>query len=83
MGDWHPITSAPFAEDLELSVIERSEVHALMFPCRRTVRGWINSNTKSAVSVAPTHWRLWGTNGTGSHGKDGGNACAPADRSLR
>jgi hypothetical protein len=72
VGDWNPIASAPFAKDLELSVIERSEVHALMFPCRRTARGWINSTTQSAVSVAPTHWRLWGT---GPHGDEGGNTC--------
>jgi hypothetical protein len=75
MGQWHSIASAPFAIDLELSVIERSEVHALMFPCRRSMRGWINTATKLPVSVAPTHWRLWGTNGDGPHSKEGGTTC--------
>jgi hypothetical protein len=59
VDDWHPISSAPFEQDLELSVIELSEVHALVFPCRRTPRGWINAATKSTVSVTPTHWRPW------------------------
>ena len=44
-GDgWRPITSAPFDQDLELSVIEDNEVHALLFPCRRTARGWANAS---------------------------------------
>jgi hypothetical protein len=59
VSDWHPIASAPFGIDLELSVIERSEAHALLFPCRRALHGWINAATKSTVQVAPTHWREW------------------------
>ena len=43
--------SAPFDQDIELSVIEANEVHALLFPCRRTARGWVNTSAKSAVSV--------------------------------
>jgi hypothetical protein len=59
-GDgWRPIGSAPLEQDIELSVIEGNEVHALMFPCRRTARGWVNASVKSAVSVRPTHWRPW------------------------
>jgi hypothetical protein len=59
-GDgWRSISSAPFEQDLELSVIEDEEVHALLFPCRRTARGWANASAKSAVSVRPTHWRPW------------------------
>ena len=64
MSNWDPIASAPFETDLELSVIERNEVHALFFPCRRTLRGWINAATNSAVQVAPTHWRPWEHSGT-------------------
>jgi hypothetical protein len=58
--DWRPISSAPFDQDLELSVIEEDEVHALLFPCRRTARGWVDASAKrAAVSVRPTHWRPW------------------------
>ena len=35
MRDWQPITSAPFDRDLQLSVIEKEEVYALIFPCRQ------------------------------------------------
>jgi hypothetical protein len=59
VDDWRPITTAPFDRDLALSVIEASEVHALVFPCRRAAKGWINASTKSSVVVDPTHWRLW------------------------
>jgi len=34
-------------------------VHALVFPCRRTARGWVNASAKGAVLVQPTHWRPW------------------------
>jgi hypothetical protein len=61
-GDgWRAISSAPFDQDIELSVIEANEVHALLFPCRRTARGWVDASAKSAVSVRPTHWRPWPT----------------------
>lgn len=59
MSDWQPISSAPFGTDLELSVIEGREVHALLFPCRRSLRGWVNATTQAALQVAPTHWRPW------------------------
>jgi hypothetical protein len=34
--------------------------HALVFPCRRHLHGWINSETKKRVEdLRPTHWREW------------------------
>ena len=59
MHEWQPIASAPFDQDLELSVIEANETHTLVFPCRRTEKGWFNVTMNSRVSVDPTHWRLW------------------------
>jgi hypothetical protein len=59
MGEWQPISSAPFDQDLELSVIEANETHALVFPCRRIANGWLNVKMNSQVFVDPTHWRLW------------------------
>ncbi len=58
MGKWHPIASAPFERDLELSVIEEDEVHVLVFPCRRTASGWVNQ-AGERVEVTPSHWRDW------------------------
>ncbi|MDR3409033.1 MAG: hypothetical protein P4L68_11095 [Methylovirgula sp.] len=57
--DWEPIDTAPFAQDLEICVIERGEVHALIFPCRRVDGGWSNADTREHIFVHPTHWRYW------------------------
>jgi len=59
MLDWQPISSAPFDRDLQLSVIEKEEVYALIFSCRRTQTGWVNAKTGKPVFVEPSHWRMW------------------------
>ncbi|HTL64582.1 MAG TPA: hypothetical protein VL305_06270, partial [Pseudolabrys sp.] len=56
---WKPISTAPFNVELELAVIESGRPHALVFPCRRVVGGWIRSETDQRVDVSPTHWREW------------------------
>jgi hypothetical protein len=60
---WQPISTAPFDGDLELAVVESDGPHALAFPCRRILCGWIDANTKRRIDVRPTHWREWGSNG--------------------
>jgi hypothetical protein len=56
---WQSLHTAPFDRDLELAVLEKDEEHSLVFPCRRTNGGWINSETKQRVAVQPSHWRDW------------------------
>lgn len=56
---WQPITSAPYDRELALAVIERDDVHALIFPCRRAREGWIDAGTGKHVAVSPTHWKAW------------------------
>jgi len=56
---WQPITSAPFARDIQLAVIDDDGPHALVFPCRRILNGWMNADTKERLDVRPTHWREW------------------------
>jgi hypothetical protein len=56
---WEPISSAPFDSDLELAVIGRDGEHALVFPCRRILGGWIDVTTKQWIAVSPSHWREW------------------------
>jgi hypothetical protein len=56
---WKPISSAPFDCDVELSVCEGGQQHALIFPCRQFLGGWMDAETKRPVEVHPTHWRLW------------------------
>jgi hypothetical protein len=57
--EWRAIASAPFGPNLELAVIDADEIHALVFPCRRVLSGWINAKTNVPVNVHPTHWREW------------------------
>lgn len=57
---WQSMATVPFDRDLQLAVIETAgEIHALVFPCRRGVHGWVNSRTGLPVQVFPTHWRAW------------------------
>ena len=56
---WQPINSAPFARDIQLAVIDNDGPHALVFPCRRILNGWMNADTKERLDVRPTHWREW------------------------
>lgn len=56
---WQTILNAPFDCDLELAVIDEDGPHALVFPCRRILNGWMNAETKERLDVRPTHWRQW------------------------
>jgi hypothetical protein len=57
---WQPIATAPFDRELELAVIDTDGPHALVFPCRRVLDGWIKAETQERIDVRPTHWRPWG-----------------------
>jgi hypothetical protein len=57
--DWQGIATAPFDRDLELAVLDADGAHALVFPCRRVLRGWVEAKTAVPVNVHPTHWRDW------------------------
>jgi hypothetical protein len=57
--EWQPIAAAPFDRDLELAVINYDGTHALVFPCRRILGGWVNSENEKPVTIYPTHWREW------------------------
>jgi hypothetical protein len=53
MCNWEPIDTAPFDCDLQLSVID-GEIHALVFSCRRTEAGWVNSQVRQVdITVIP------------------------------
>ena len=58
--EWQPISTAAFDRDLEVAVFDTAgETHALVFPCRHILGGWINAETKQRIDVHPTHWREW------------------------
>jgi hypothetical protein len=56
---WHEISGAPFNRDLELAVIDTKGVHAIAFPCRRVLGGWVKADTQRRIEPRPTHWREW------------------------
>jgi hypothetical protein len=59
MSDWNPIATAPADTDLELSIYDQGEYHALAFPCRRDGSGWRDVGANRPMRLKPTHWRLW------------------------
>jgi hypothetical protein len=59
-GTWKPISTAPFDHELEVAVIDADGVHALVFPCRRVLDGWLKAETNERLdALHPTHWRIW------------------------
>ena len=59
MTEWHPIATAPERTDLELSILDGGEYHALVFPCQRGGSGWRDVRANRTVPLQPTHWRPW------------------------
>jgi hypothetical protein len=57
---WQLATTAPFDRNIELAVIDYDGPHALVFPCRRILCGWVKTENGKRVEVRPTHWRPWG-----------------------
>jgi hypothetical protein len=57
--EWWPVYCAPFDRDLELALFDRDGLHALVFPCRRILGGWIDAEMKERIDLSPTHWREW------------------------
>ena len=58
--DCKPINTAPFDREVELAIIDRQGEHALIFPCRRIVGGWVDARTKKQLYyILPTHWQDW------------------------
>jgi len=60
LSHWHPISTAPFNQDLELRVIEAGSVSTLPFPCRQTNSAvWINADLGTRLEIQPVAWRVW------------------------
>jgi hypothetical protein len=56
---WQPTSTAPLEIDLEVAIIDADGAHALVFPCRRTRDGWIDTSSRRRLELSPTHWRKW------------------------
>jgi hypothetical protein len=58
---WLPISIAPSDINLEVGVMDKSDVHALIFPVRKRGVGWVDALSRRPVDIEPTHWRVWHT----------------------
>ena len=56
---WLPVSIAPSDADLEVSVMDKRGIHALVFPARKNGTDWVDASTKKRIDIAPTHWRRW------------------------
>jgi hypothetical protein len=56
---WQPTAIAPQNIDLEISIYDGGEYHALAFPVRRHESGWHDIRANRALGFEPTHWRPW------------------------
>lgn len=57
---WHPISTAPFNQDLDVRVVENGEAITLPFPCRHTNDGkWLNVDLGTHIKIEPVAWRVW------------------------
>jgi hypothetical protein len=56
---WLPVSIAPPDGALEVCVMDKSGIHTLLFPVRKSGVDWVDALTKKRVDISPTHWRLW------------------------
>jgi hypothetical protein len=64
LSHWHPMSSVPYNQDVELRVVEDGAICVLSYPCRRlNAGGWINADLGTPIRMEPVEWRVW------QHGK--------------
>jgi hypothetical protein len=56
---WLPVSIAPSDTDLEVGVMDKGDVHRLVFPVRKRGNNWVHSSTGKNVNIRPTHWCKW------------------------
>ena len=58
LAHWHPISTAPHNQDLEIRTLDENGLVAIPFPCLRTnASDWIN--TDLGTRVYRVRWRIW------------------------
>jgi hypothetical protein len=60
LAHWHPISTAPCNQDVELLIAEAGAILTLEFPCLKTNAGdWINVDLGTRIEIQPVEWRVW------------------------
>ena len=63
VAKWQPIATAPASAELQLSIYDNGEHHALAFPSRREGSGWRDLRANRFFLLEPSHWRYWDSKG--------------------
>ena len=60
LAHWHPISTAPHNQVLEIRALDENGLVAIPFPCERTnASDWINTDLGTRVYMRPVRWRIW------------------------
>jgi hypothetical protein len=60
LAHWHPISTAPNNQALEIRALGENGLVAIPFPCQRTNDSdWINTDLGTRVYMRPDRWRIW------------------------
>jgi hypothetical protein len=60
LSHWHPISTAPCNQNLELRVDDGNAVNTLPFPCLRANNDeWIDVDLGVRIQIQPVSWRVW------------------------
>jgi hypothetical protein len=58
--EWHPISTAPVEQELEVRLEDPFGRYVLLFPCKLVPgQGWINSRLETPLRADPVDWRHW------------------------
>jgi hypothetical protein len=58
VAKWQPIATASASAELELSIYDKGEYHALAFPSRREGSGWRDVRANRFFLLEPSHWLI-------------------------
>ena len=63
LAHWHPISTAPHNQDLEIRALDEDLLVAIPFPCKRTnASDWTNADLGTRVYMRSVRWRIWRPN---------------------
>ena len=60
LSHWHPISTAPCNQDVELRLVDEGKIVTLPFPCRQLDAGkWMDADLGTRIKIEPIEWRVW------------------------
>jgi hypothetical protein len=56
---WLPVSVTPPGVPVEVSLVDSTGIHALIFACCWNGAAWVGASTRKKLDIQPTHWRPW------------------------